>query len=77
VYEHKHDLIKGFTKEHGVHLLVYYEISDSVEAAIVREKQLKNWHRDWKKNLIERDNPSWEDLYPALVGEVDAETSSA
>lgn len=77
IYEHKNGLVKGFTKDHKVHSLVYYEITDSVEAAIVREKQLKNWHRDWKKNLIERENPLWKDLYSSLVGEVDAETSSA
>lgn len=72
VYEHKHGLVKGFTKEHNIHCLVYFEMTDSIEAAILREKQLKNWHRDWKKNLIERENPFWEDLYPSLVGEMDA-----
>ena len=77
VVEHKAGIVKGFTKQYSVHRLVYFEQTDSVEAAIAREKQLKNWHRAWKKNLIERDNPFWNDLYPALVGEVGAETSSA
>jgi putative endonuclease len=77
VAEHKAGIVKGFTKQYSVHCLVYFEQTDSIEAAITREKQLKNWHRDWKKNLIERDNPFWDDLYPALAGEVGAETSSA
>jgi putative endonuclease len=57
---------------------VYFEYVDSPEAAIAREKQLKNWHRDWKINLIERENPHWEDLYPGLLrgGEMGPETSS-
>ncbi|NBX03295.1 MAG: GIY-YIG nuclease family protein [Alphaproteobacteria bacterium] len=76
VSEHKAGIVKGFTQKHGVKNLVYYEHTGDVNAAIVREKQLKNWHRDWKKNLIERENPHWNDLYPALLG-VDAETSSA
>ena len=77
VAEHKAGIIKGFTKQYSVYRLVYFEETDSIEAAIAREKQLKNWHRDWKKNLIERDNPFWDDLYPALCGKVGAETSSA
>ena len=77
VAEHKAGIVKGFTKEYAVYRLVYFEHTESVEAAITREKQLKNWHRDWKKNLIERDNPQWMDLYPALTEKVDAETSSA
>ncbi len=77
VWEHKEGLQDSFTKQYKVDRLVYFEMTDSAESAIRREKQLKNWHRDWKKNLIERENPFWEDLYPSLAGEVDAETSSA
>ena len=72
VFEHRNHLVKGFTKSHHVYRLVYFEETGSIEAAILREKQLKNWRRDWKKNLIERDNPRWDDLYPGLVGETAA-----
>lgn len=61
------DLIEGFTKQYHVHDLVYYEITDSVETAISREKQLKNWKRKWKLDLIEKDNPQWKDLYNSLT----------
>jgi len=63
IYEHKLDLIDGFTKKYAVHLLVYYETIESAEIAISREKQLKAWKRDWKIQLIEKENPKWEDLY--------------
>ena len=62
VYEHKNDLINGFTQRYGVHMLVHYEQCDSAESAIVREKQLKFWHRRWKIRLIEETNPEWKDL---------------
>ncbi len=79
VAEHKAGLIPGFTSKYNVATLVWFEQTDSPEAAIAREKQLKNWHREWKINLIERENPYWSDLYPALLrgGELGAETSSA
>jgi putative endonuclease len=77
VYEHINGAVKGFTSKYGKWRLVYYEHGNCIEGAIMREKQLKNWHRDWKKNLIERDNPHWDDLYLSLCGKVDAETSSA
>ena len=68
VYEHREGSSESFTKRYGVDRLVYFETHDSVEAAIVREKKLKHWKRDWKTELIERDNPNWRDLYPGLVG---------
>ena len=68
VYEHREGLVGGFTKRHGVKHLVYYETYDIVDAAILREKRLKRWRRDWKIELIERDNPSWVDLYDGLGG---------
>ena len=67
IYEHKNNLIKGFTKKYRVHTLVYFEQYDDVEIALQREKQLKWWKRRWKLELIERDNPRWEDLYQELL----------
>ncbi len=61
-YEHKNDLAEGFTKKYGVHRLVWYEVHETAEAAITREKQLKKWNRKWKLRLIEKDNPEWRDL---------------
>ncbi len=67
IYEHKYNLISGFTKKYSIHLLVYYEIFDDIKLAIQREKQLKNWRRDWKIKLIEAKNPGWEDLYKKII----------
>ncbi|MFC1716450.1 GIY-YIG nuclease family protein [Candidatus Poribacteria bacterium] len=67
VYEHKNDLVEGFTKKYGVHRLVYYEQSEDVKSAIEREKRLKAWKRQWKLRLIEEMNPEWNDLYDDLV----------
>ena len=63
VYEHKNDLVDGFTRKYNVHRLVWYEIHESWESAIQREKQIKKWKREWKLKLIEQNNPSWDDLY--------------
>lgn len=63
VYEHKNNLINGFTKQYNVHYLVYYEETNDVNDAINREKQLKNWHREWKIDLINKFNPDWKDLF--------------
>ena len=63
VYEHKNNLIDGFTKKYNVHSLVWYEICGSAESAITKEKQIKKWKRVWKLKLIEQDNPQWNDLY--------------
>lgn len=65
-YEHRNGLLNGFTKKYNVHKLGYYEVFDDVNAAIIREKQLKNWHRDWKINLINQNNPNWDDLFDEL-----------
>ena len=62
IYEHKNNLIKGFTEKYAVHHLVYYEETSSVFAALQREKQLKKWNRSWKIRLIEELNPEWRDL---------------
>jgi putative endonuclease len=68
VGEHRDDLIEGFTKRYGLHRLVWYEHHERMMAAIQREKTLKKYPREWKINLIERENPEWHDLFPALVG---------
>jgi putative endonuclease len=68
VYEHKNDLAKGFTERYGVHELVHFEMTDSIECAIAREKQLKKWNRQWKIDLIEKTNPDWKELYPGVLG---------
>jgi len=65
--EHKNGEISGFTKKSGVNRLVYYETFGSIGSAITREKRLKKWKRRWKIELIERDNPTWTDLYDDLV----------
>jgi putative endonuclease len=67
IWEHKNNMVSGFTKRHGVHQLVWYELHDSMESAIVREKRLKEWKRTWKLELIESVNPDWQDLYFSIV----------
>jgi putative endonuclease len=67
VYEHKNDLVDGFTKKYGVHSLVYYEHTEDIKSAIEREKRLKTWNRQWKLRLIEEVNPEWKDLYEGLI----------
>ena len=62
ILEHKNKLLKWFTEKYWVDKLVFYEVTDDINSAISREKQLKNWHREWKVNLIEKENPDWEDL---------------
>ncbi len=62
IYEHKNGVADGFTKKYKVHHLVYYECGNDVVSAITREKQLKKWNRQWKLNLIEKENPMWRDL---------------
>jgi len=67
IYEHKQKIIDGFTKEHNVHALVYYEHYSESEEAILREKQMKKWNRKWKIRLIEEKNPEWKDLYNEIL----------
>jgi len=66
-WEHKNDLIEGFTKRYSVHRLVYYELHEEMVSAIRREKQIKKWHRDWKLKLIEGENPDWNDLWEKIL----------
>jgi putative endonuclease len=67
VYEHKADLVPGFTRRYSVHTLVCFEETGDVEAAILREKQMKKWNREWKLSVIEKSNPTWRDLYEDIV----------
>ena len=67
VWEHKDDLVEGFTSKYSVHLLVYYEMHEDMLGAITREKQIKKWNRSWKLKLIERDNPKYKDLWAEVI----------
>ena len=67
VWEHKNNVVKGFTERCNVHQLVWYELHETMESAIRKEKMLKNWKRAWKLELIERSNPNWWDLYEEIV----------
>jgi putative endonuclease len=67
VWEHKNDLADGFTKRYAVHQLVWYEVHETMESAIAREKAMKEWKRLWKLDLIEKTNPEWTDLYSQTV----------
>ena len=68
VCEHRDGLIPGFTKKYGVKLLVYYEVHHDINEAILREKRIKRWAREWKLYLIEKQNPQWRDLWFDLTG---------
>jgi len=68
VYQHKSDLVEGFTKKYQVHRLVYFEQHLDIHEAILREKRIKEWQRKWKLALIEANNPDWNDLYPEITG---------
>jgi len=67
VYEHKNKMIDGFTKKYSVDKLVYFEMYNDIRNAIEREKNMKKWKREWKIELIEKDNPNWDDLYNTLL----------
>ena len=67
IWEHRNNMVEGFTNRYNVHRLVWYELHESMESAITREKQLKNWKRKWKLELIETSNPKWIDLFNTIV----------
>ena len=67
VYKHKNKLTGDFSKRYNLSKLVYFEMCDTAEAAILREKRIKKWNRDWKIELIEKTNPEWNDLYDKIV----------
>ena len=66
IWEHKNDVVEGFSKKYGVHILVWYQLFDDMENAIIKEKQMKKWNRQWKLRAIEEMNPDWDDLYDEL-----------
>jgi putative endonuclease len=70
VYQHKHKLIEGFTSKYDVTRLVHYEVTDSVQAALAREKEIKAWRRSKKIDLIKSSNPTWRDLSDGWYDEV-------
>lgn len=67
IWQHKNGLVEGFSKRYSIKLLVYFEAHNDVEEAIFREKRIKKWNRKWKLNLIEKNNPNWDDLYQSLI----------
>ena len=67
VYEHKNNLVEGFTQKYEVHNLVYFEVFNDIKEAIHRETCIKRWKRDWKIELIEKENPEWRDLYEEVI----------
>ena len=69
VWQHREEIIPGFTKRYGVKMLVHYEVFESIHAAIQRETNLKRWKREWKMKLIQETNLEWEDLYESLLAE--------
>jgi len=66
-WEHRNDMVESFSKRYGIHRLVYYELFEDMVTAITREKQMKKWRRSWKLELIERQNPDWNDLWEGIV----------
>lgn len=74
IFEHKNKLVEGFTKKYNVTKLVYFEIFSDIDDAIAAEKKLKNWHREWKFNLIKQVNPDFEDLADEMLKQVQHET---
>ncbi|MGF1613060.1 MAG: GIY-YIG nuclease family protein, partial [Gammaproteobacteria bacterium] len=67
VWEHKNNVVPGFTAQYGVHALVWFEQHATMASAMGREKAIKEWKRAWKLRLIETDNPKWRDLYPEIL----------
>ena len=67
VYQHQNRITKGFTSQYKVHRLVWFETYDNPTSAIEREKEIKKWRREWKVNLIEHQNPNWDDLYDSIT----------
>lgn len=67
IWQHRADVVAGFSKQYAVHSLVYVEYHDTMADAILREKRIKKWRRAWKLELIEKNNPDWQDLYDAML----------
>ena len=75
IWEHKNNLVEGFSKQYHVHALVWYEVHHDMYSAITREKQLKKWNRQWKIRLIREMNPEWTDLYELILMLIDSRSS--
>lgn len=69
-WQHREHVVDGFTKRYGVTRLVWYEMHETMESAILREKRIKKWRRAWKMQLIDASNPSWRDLWPDITGQL-------
>ncbi|MCY4177074.1 MAG: GIY-YIG nuclease family protein [Endozoicomonadaceae bacterium] len=67
IWQHKNNQIEGFTSKYQIHRLVWFELHESMSSAILREKQMKKWDRQWKINLIEKHNPNWHDLWESII----------
>lgn len=67
IQEHRNKTVKGFTEKYNIHQLVHYEQTEDINSVLTREKALKKWNRQWKINLIEKENPNWEDLYFNII----------
>ncbi len=67
VWQHRNEIVTGFAKDHGVKTLVWYEVHETRECALTRERQIKKWNRAWKLELIEKDNPTWCDLWDDIT----------
>ena len=67
IWQHKNNMVEGFTERYGVHQLVWYELHENMQTALEREKRMKGWKRKWKLELIESMNPNWQDLYHTIV----------
>ena len=68
VWQHKQGIAEGFSQRYGTKSLVYFEQHESMESAILREKQIKKWRRQWKLNMIAEQNPDWDDLWESILG---------
>ncbi|MDD2672323.1 MAG: GIY-YIG nuclease family protein [Syntrophales bacterium] len=67
IWEHKNNLVEGFTKKYGIHSLVWFELHENMFSAIEKEKRIKGWKRSWKLELIEKNNPAWQDLFETVL----------
>ena len=67
IWEHKNNIVEGFTNKYGIHILVWYEVHETMDSAILREKRIKKWKREWKIRMLEKNNPQWRDLYPDIL----------
>ena len=67
IWQHRNDQVQGFTRRYRVHCLVWFELHETMESAILREKALKEWRRTWKLQLVQKTNPYWHDLYVEII----------